>query len=188
MGSWLRLACGFRLKHDVVAERVEAADQSSGRAVLVDVVEVVAAEIGEDDAALEHMDDGNQDLVCPLRVPRRFCLPALSELAGQTPAHAVRRCAVPNTHMSTPISAMMEAAVISSTPGIVVRQACWAANGRMAALGEAVSAPISCWNTPKLWNGLKGLEQVGDAPQTAGEPDRQGVCQKPGAGGLLVWV
>ncbi len=38
--------------------------------------------------------------------------------------------------------------------------------------GSGPSAPISCWNTPKLWDGLKGLEQVGDAPQTAREPRR----------------
>ena len=45
---------------------------------------------------------------------------------------------------------------------------------RMSALGLRAlpSAPISCWNTPKLWDGLKGLEQVGDAPQTAREPRR----------------
>ena len=33
-------------KHDVIAERVEASDEPLGRAVLVDAVEVVAAEIG----------------------------------------------------------------------------------------------------------------------------------------------
>src|ERR1700712_2530164 len=36
----------------------------------------------------------------------------------------------------------------------------------------ATSAPISFWNTPKLWDGLKGLEQVCDTPQAAGEPRR----------------
>ena len=30
--------------------------------------------------------------------------------------------------------------------------------------GFDFSPPISCWNTPELWDGLKGLEQVGDAP------------------------
>jgi len=39
-------------------------------------------------------------------------------------------------------------------------------------LPNGPSAPISCWNAPKLWDGLKGLEQVGDAPQTAREPRR----------------
>jgi len=32
--------------------------------------------------------------------------------------------------------------------------------------------PISCGSTPELRNGLKCLEQVGDAPQAAGEPRR----------------
>jgi len=39
--------------------------------------------------------------VLPLRVPRCFCLPALSWLAGQTPAQAARRWAVPNAELST---------------------------------------------------------------------------------------
>jgi hypothetical protein len=34
------------------------------------------------------------------------------------------------------------------------------------------SAPISCGSTPELRDGLKCLEQVGDAPQAAGEPRR----------------
>ena len=31
-------------------------------------------------------------------------------------------------------------------------------------VGVDRSPPISCRNTPELWDGLKGLEQVGDAP------------------------
>ena len=42
----------------------------------------------------------------------------------------------------------------------------------MVNTGEFTSAPISCWNAPKLRDGLKGWEQVGDAPQTAREPRR----------------
>ncbi len=36
----------------------------------------------------------------------------------------------------------------------------------------ATSTPISFWNTPKLWDGLQCLKQVGDAPQAAREPRR----------------
>ena len=36
--------------------------------------------------------------------------------------------------------------------------------------GGRPSAPISFRDAPKLWNGLKGLEQVCDAPQAAREP------------------
>ena len=39
-------------------------------------------------------------------------------------------------------------------------------------LGMTNSPPTSCWDAPELWDGLKGLEQVGDAPQTAREPRR----------------
>ncbi len=30
-------------------------------------------------------------------------------------------------------------------------------------IGDASSAPLSCWDAPKLWDGLQCLEQVGDA-------------------------
>ena len=54
---------GFGAEHDGVAERVEAADQALGGAVLVDAVEVVGAEVGDGDGALQHVESGDQDLV-----------------------------------------------------------------------------------------------------------------------------
>ena len=81
--------------------------------------------------------------VLPLRVPRRFCLPALAWFAGQTPAQAARRWAVPKPSMSTPISAMMAAAVSSLTPGMVQSRACCAAKGCMAAPIAASTSAMS---------------------------------------------
>ena len=37
-------------------------------------------------------------------------------------------------------------------------------------VAEKTSPPISCCGTPELREGLQRLEQVGDAPQAAGEP------------------
>lgn len=53
--------CGLGAQHDRVAQRIEAADQALGGAMLVDAVEVVGTEIGE--GALQHVEDGDQDLV-----------------------------------------------------------------------------------------------------------------------------
>jgi len=55
--------CGLGAEHDGVAERVEAADQALGGAMLVDAVEVVGAEVGKGDGALQHVEGGNQYLV-----------------------------------------------------------------------------------------------------------------------------
>ncbi len=55
--------CGLGAEHDGVAERVEAADQALGGAVLVDAVEVIGAEVGEGDGALQHAEGGDEDLV-----------------------------------------------------------------------------------------------------------------------------
>jgi len=54
---------GLGAEHDGVAERVEAADQPLGGAVLVDAVEAVGAEVGEGDGALQHVEGSDQDLV-----------------------------------------------------------------------------------------------------------------------------
>jgi hypothetical protein len=48
----------------------------------------------------------------------------LSWLAGQIPAQAARRWAVPKAAMSTPISPTIAAAVSASTPGMVTSRAC----------------------------------------------------------------
>ena len=57
-------ACGsLRSKHDLVAEKAEASDETLGCTVLVEAVEVIVAQIGEGDAALEHVEDRDQDLV-----------------------------------------------------------------------------------------------------------------------------
>ncbi len=55
--------CGLGAEHDDVAERVEAADQPLGGAVLVDTVEVIGTEVSEGDGALQHVEGGDQDLV-----------------------------------------------------------------------------------------------------------------------------
>ncbi len=49
------LARGLGAEHDGVAERVEAADQPLGGAVLVDTVEVIGTEVSEGDGALQHV-------------------------------------------------------------------------------------------------------------------------------------
>jgi len=55
--------CGLGAEHNRVAERVEAADQALGGAMLVDAVEVIDTEVGEGDGALQHVGGGDQDLV-----------------------------------------------------------------------------------------------------------------------------
>jgi len=55
--------CRLGAEHDRIAERVEAADQALGGAMLVDAVEVIGAEVGEGDGALQHVEGGDQDLV-----------------------------------------------------------------------------------------------------------------------------
>src|SRR5215207_9286830 len=47
--AWRGSGCGLGLEHDVVAERVETADEALGGAVLVDAVEVIGTEVGEGD-------------------------------------------------------------------------------------------------------------------------------------------
>lgn len=42
---------------------MEAADQALGRAMLAVTVEAVGAEVGKDDGALQHAEDGDQDFV-----------------------------------------------------------------------------------------------------------------------------
>jgi len=56
--------------------------------MLVDAVEVISAEIEEGDGALQHAEGGDRvasRYESLLRVPRHFCLPVLSWLAG--PGH-----------------------------------------------------------------------------------------------------
>jgi hypothetical protein len=53
----------LRPKHDLVATKVEASDETLGCAVLVDAVEVIATKIDEVDAMLEPVEDRNQDLM-----------------------------------------------------------------------------------------------------------------------------
>ena len=48
------------MKHDGVAERIEAADQAPDNAMLVDMVEVIGAKVGEGDGALQYAEGGNQ--------------------------------------------------------------------------------------------------------------------------------
>jgi hypothetical protein len=54
---------GFGPEHDLVAQRIEAANEALGGAVLVDAVEVIAAEIGEGDRSLQHVEHREEDLV-----------------------------------------------------------------------------------------------------------------------------
>jgi hypothetical protein len=74
-------------------------------------------------------------------------LPALSWLAGHTPAQAARRRALPNTDMSVPISARMLAAVRSSTPGIWVSREHWFAKG-----GHSDGCYLSNGKAELSWN------------------------------------
>src|SRR5215210_8391181 len=53
----------LRAQHNSVAERVEAADQALGRAMLVDAIEVVGAEVDEGNGALQHVEHRREDLV-----------------------------------------------------------------------------------------------------------------------------
>ncbi len=62
-GSWRRSARRLGSEHDVVAERVEAADEALGRAVLVQAVEVIGPELGEGRGPLQHVEYRDQDLV-----------------------------------------------------------------------------------------------------------------------------
>jgi len=55
--------CGLGAEHDGIAERVKVADQAFGGVMPVDAVEVVGAEVGEGDGALQHVEGGDQDLV-----------------------------------------------------------------------------------------------------------------------------
>src|SRR3954469_2762420 len=60
---WRGSGCGLGAEHDVVAERVEAADEALGGAVFVDAVEVVGTEVSEGDGALQYVEGSDQDLV-----------------------------------------------------------------------------------------------------------------------------
>jgi len=55
--------CELGAEHDGAAERVEAADQPLGGAILIDAVEVIDAAVGKGDGALEHVEGGDQDPV-----------------------------------------------------------------------------------------------------------------------------
>src|SRR6202023_3849634 len=63
--------------------------------------------------------DLSQTLPGGRRVERR--LPALSSLRGHNPAHETRWPALGKRYMSKPISASRTRAVVSLTPGMVVR-------------------------------------------------------------------
>jgi hypothetical protein len=54
---------GLGAEHNGAAERVEAADQALGGAVLVGTVGVVGAEVGEGGGAPQHVEGSDQDLV-----------------------------------------------------------------------------------------------------------------------------
>src|SRR4051812_25304938 len=50
-------------EQDLVAEVIQTTDEALGGAVLVEAIEVVGSEIGEGSTALQHVEDGDQDLV-----------------------------------------------------------------------------------------------------------------------------
>src|SRR3954464_2563759 len=70
--------------------------------------------------------------------------------AGSCPWGGMSRSAAPGPSMLRPSASPPPHSRRSKTPGI--------------------SPPISCCGTPELREGLQCLEQVGDAPQAAGEP------------------
>jgi len=84
--------CRLEVDHDGVAERIEAADQAPGGAMLVDAFEVISAEVGEGDDALQHVEGGHQDLVRygDGRSLRAHARPHPAELAEQVCAFGSR--------------------------------------------------------------------------------------------------
>jgi hypothetical protein len=100
------LRSGLGAKHDVVSEPVEALNESLRHPVLVDAVEVIAAEIDESNTALEHMEDRDQDLVrdCHGGFLRAHSRLQAMELVAQVSALGLRcrdsRCYTPTPRKS----------------------------------------------------------------------------------------
>src|SRR3954453_12098694 len=75
-------------------------------------------------------------------------------------------------HVSISGSSLIQCASVSMAPPHPGWAKCYPGakvQGRTG-LNHCVSPPISCCGTPELREGLQCLEQVGDAPQAAGEP------------------